>query len=36
MEQHDTLPKFLLRNAQTWPKKAAIREKDYGIWQTYT
>ncbi|MEM7133236.1 MAG: AMP-binding protein [Chloroflexota bacterium] len=36
MEEHDTLPKLLVRNAEQWPKKAAIREKDYGIWQTYS
>ncbi len=36
MEQHDTLPKFLVRNAQIWPNRPAIREKDFGIWQTYT
>ncbi len=35
-EAYDTLPKLLLRNAEKWPQKAAIREKDYGIWQTYT
>jgi len=35
-EAHDTIPKLLLRNARKWPQKAAIREKDYGIWQTYT
>ncbi len=36
MENHDTLSKLLIRNAQKWPQKAAIREKDFGIWQTYT
>jgi long-chain acyl-CoA synthetase len=36
MENHDTLPKLLVRNSQMWPQKAAIREKDYGIWQTYS
>jgi long-chain acyl-CoA synthetase len=36
MEQFDTLPKLLIRNAGTWPNEAAIREKEYGIWQTYT
>lgn len=35
-DAHDTIPKLLLRNARKWPKKAAIREKDYGIWQAYT
>lgn len=35
-ENEDTLPKVLLRNAQVRPDKPAYREKDYGIWQTYT
>ena len=26
----------LLRNARQWPAKDAIREKEYGVWQTYT
>ncbi len=32
----DTFPKLLLRNAATRGGKAAIREKDLGIWQTWT
>ncbi len=32
-----TFPKILLHNAQKWGKsKAAIREKDFGIWQSYS
>jgi long-chain acyl-CoA synthetase len=32
-----TLPQLLLRNAQHFgPRRAAIREKDRGIWQTYS
>ena len=31
----DTLPKLLLRNAERLPQRAAIREKQYGIWQTW-
>jgi len=32
-----TLPKILLENAERYGNsKAAIREKDYGIWQSYT
>src|SRR3569832_1568343 len=31
-----TLPKLMLRNAQIMPNGAAIREKDRGIWQTFT
>jgi long-chain acyl-CoA synthetase len=32
-----TLPRLLLRNAQRFgPHQAAIREKDRGIWQTYS
>lgn len=36
MGEQDTIPKLLLRNAKQWSDKAAIREKDYGIWQTYS
>jgi long-chain acyl-CoA synthetase len=33
----DTLPKLLLVNMQRYgQRKAAIREKEYGIWQTYS
>ena len=32
----DTFPKLLLRNAKKWSGDAAIREKDLGIWQTWT
>jgi long-chain acyl-CoA synthetase len=31
-----TLPCYLLRNAQQHANRPAIREKDRGIWQTYT
>jgi long-chain acyl-CoA synthetase len=31
-----TLPRFLLRNAQAFPARVAMREKDRGIWQAYT
>ena len=31
-----TLPRYLLRNAQQYAGRPAIREKDRGIWQTYT
>jgi len=33
---HDTFPKLIRANAQRWPDKIAVREKDYGIWQSYT
>jgi long-chain acyl-CoA synthetase len=36
MGTHDTAPKLLLRNAQVRPQKTAFREKDYGIWQSYS
>src|ERR671923_2549373 len=37
MEEGTTLPKLLLRNAQRFGhRKAAVREKDRGIWQTYS
>jgi len=32
----DTIPKLLVHNAQRFAHKAAVREKEYGIWQTYT
>jgi len=31
-----TLPQFLLRNAREHPRRVAIREKEYGIWQSFT
>jgi len=31
-----TLPGYLLRNARQYADRPAIREKDRGIWQTYT
>ena len=37
MEGGTTLPKLLLRNAERFGhRKAAVREKDRGIWQTYS
>ena len=30
----DTLPKLLAHNAAHWPDEIALREKDYGIWNT--
>jgi long-chain acyl-CoA synthetase len=32
----DTFPKLLLEHARVRPSKPAIREKDLGIWQTWT
>ena len=32
----DTFPKLVRLNAKRFPQKIAIREKDYGIWQSYT
>ena len=32
----DTFPKLVRGNARRFPEKVAIREKDYGIWQSYT
>jgi long-chain acyl-CoA synthetase len=32
----DTFPKLVLQNLERFPDKIAIREKDYGIWQSYT
>ena len=33
---HDTIPKLLLRNAAIFGDRPAMREKDLGIWQTWT
>jgi long-chain acyl-CoA synthetase len=35
-EQLDTVPKLLLRNAEQYADRPAIRHKDFGIWQTWT
>jgi long-chain acyl-CoA synthetase len=32
----DTFPKLVLKNVEKFPDKVAIREKDYGIWQSHT
>ena len=32
----DTIPKFLTENARTRPDDDAMREKEFGIWQTYS
>ena len=34
--QTDTFPKLLIENAERFKNKAAIREKDFGIWQSWT
>ncbi|HEU4371145.1 MAG TPA: AMP-binding protein [Methylomirabilota bacterium] len=31
-----TLPQYLLRNARTFPRRPALREKEKGIWQEWT
>ena len=36
MAELPTLPRYLLRNAQQYADRPAIREKDRGIWQTFT
>jgi long-chain acyl-CoA synthetase len=33
---YDTFPKLLARNARLHPSKVALREKELGIWQSYT
>ena len=33
---HDTFPKLLMHHAKARPTRPAIREKDLGIWQTWT
>ncbi|NTU82528.1 MAG: long-chain fatty acid--CoA ligase, partial [Chloroflexales bacterium] len=32
----DTLPRLLIRNAERLGEKVALREKEFGIWQTVT
>jgi long-chain acyl-CoA synthetase len=32
----DTFPKLLIRNAQLYGARPAMRHKDMGIWQTWT
>jgi len=32
----DTFPKILMRNAQVFGSRTAFREKDFGIWQSWT
>lgn len=32
----DTFPKYLLRNAEHFGSRPAMRHKDYGIWQSWT
>ncbi len=36
MSALDTLPKMLRHNGQNWPHDVALREKDFGIWRSYT
>jgi long-chain acyl-CoA synthetase len=36
MREHDTFPKLARANAARMPGRVAIREKDYGIWQSTT
>ena len=35
-QQSDTFPKLLIENAQRFADRVAMREKDYGIWQSWT
>ena len=32
----DTLPKLLARNAAMYPDEVALREKEFGVWRSYT
>jgi long-chain acyl-CoA synthetase len=32
----DTFPKLLARNARHWGDRPAYREKEFGIWQSWT
>ena len=35
-ERLETFPAVLLRNAKKWRDRPAMREKDLGIWQTWS
>ncbi|MBM3555147.1 MAG: long-chain fatty acid--CoA ligase, partial [Alphaproteobacteria bacterium] len=32
LARHDTMPKLMAHNAEKWPDRIAVREKDLGIW----
>ncbi|MGI9317198.1 MAG: AMP-binding protein, partial [bacterium] len=32
----DTFPKLLIHNAQRFANRPAVREKEFGIWQSWT
>ena len=34
--EYNTFPKLLLRNGKKWADRPSIRQKDFGIWQTWT
>ena len=36
LDELDTLPKLLLHNAANWPQETAMREKDLGIWRSFS
>lgn len=36
INQHNTFPKLLLYNADTWPQEIALREKEFGIWNEFS
>ncbi len=36
VERHDTFPKAVKHNAENWPDETAFREKDFGLWHTFT
>jgi len=36
LARNDTAPKLILRNAASMPERPGFREKDLGIWQTYS
>src|SRR5918995_3471916 len=36
MAELTTLPRFVLKNAREIPNRPAVREKDRGIWQSWT
>ncbi len=36
LDGDDTFPKLLVRNAWRMPERVALREKEFGIWQSFT
>lgn len=35
IEHYNSFPKLLFHNAENWPEEIALREKEFGIWNSY-